>query len=1078
MQGSQDWPPSLQTAFRIVTFDWDGTAVAGREEDTAPLRAAVAPLLRSGVVLYVVTGTSFANLERQFAAAIQGPDKRNLFISTNRGSEVYGFDARSALVLLWSRIATPEENRLLTEIAERVQRDLGRGGLETRLIADRMNRRKVDLIPLPEWSAPPKSSLGYLLREVEDRLRSHGVQGGLGDAVRTAERVSRDAGLPGARITTDIKHLEIGLTDKTDAIEWVVREIARPRGISTREILIAGDEFGPVGGFDGSDSLMMSASTRGAVFISVGPEPTGVPSGVIHLGGGPPEFRRLLEYQASFRTEAGPLGLPLDPTRDERWSFTEEGLVLAREREIESLFTVANGYAGTRGSLFEGSPLSDPATFIVGVFTTPPGSNAIPELAVAPDWTEMHVLVEGRELRIDSGDALRHRRILDLAQGVLWRDWLARDPEGRITRIRSFRLASRADPHLFVQCLAVTPVNWSGKVTLRLPCGRIPATAHRRPLVLESLRRLPAPPSEHRRLLQLSTASGDVRAAVLVNDRHNIESGTIPPEPEPESLEAMLKLGETWRVDRTALFFTSRDAGNPASTALRHAERTMVQRTEDVAEVHRRAWEERWRESGIEIEGDPEAERALRFACYHLSSAARSDEEHASIGAKGLTGDIYQGHVFWDTEIFMLPFYLLTDPAAARALLMYRYHTLPAARERAGNMGYDGALFAWESAASGLEATPTSVTTPEGRILRILTGEQEHHIAADVAYAVWQYWLATGDASFLLEAGAEILFETARFWSSRAEAGSDGRYHVRHVIGPDEYHEDVDDNAYTNEMAKWNLERAVETAGLLESRWPKRLLGLRERLGLADADTVEWTEKAARMTSEVDPRSGLIEEFAGFFRLEEADVRALRGAGVPIELLLGPERTRATQVVKQADVLMLIFLLWDHFPLSVREANFRYYEPRTAHGSSLSFPIHALLAARLGELDLALDYFRATAAIDLSDRMGNAAGGVHAAAMGGLWQAAVFGFGGLKLREHGVALDPHLPARWKSLRIPFRWKGQSLSVDIESGRTSITSRGVLQVPVTFQDHPPEILRPGRSLSWELTRAGEWTRGAA
>jgi kojibiose phosphorylase len=1035
-------------------------------------------------VAYIVTGTHLGNVGRQFTDSIRGPHKRNLFVSTNRGSEVYGFDADSSAVLLWNRLASPEEDLLLTEVARTFQAELGRRGLETLLIADRLNRRKIDLIPLPEWSAPPKSSQKKLYQAVEDRLRAHGVTGGLGEAVRSTEKVARALGLPRARITTDIKHIEVGLTDKTDAIDWMMAEVAIPRGIETGQILIAGDEFGPLGGFEGSDSLMMAPSARGAVFVSVGPEPTGVPGGVIHLGGGPANFRAFLRYQASIREEPRPLDLPLSRTRDEHWNLIEEGYTLAREHEIESLFSVANGYAGTRGSIPEGSPLSDPATFLAGIFDAVPGSGSVPELAVGPDWTEMLVVVEGRELRINASQDLGHRRVLDLAQGTLWREWLARDSEGRITRLHSLRLASRGDPHLLVQSLTVTPVNWSGKVGLRLRCDQVPAASDHVSLVLESQRRLPSPSSERRRLLQLSTASGESRVAFLVADRHLIEGGDLPhdegtnPPADPDSLEARIRMGQTWRVDRLAVIFTSRDVGDPATAAVRHAERTLDVRTEDVARIHRRAWEERWRECDVEIEGDDDAQRMLRFAGYHLSSAARPEEEHASIGARALTGDVYRGHVFWDTEIFMLPYYLLTDAAAARALLMYRFHTLAAAREKARTLGYSGALFPWESAASGLEATPGSVTTPEGRILRILTGEQEHHIAADVAYAVWQYWQATDDSSFLLEAGAEILFETARFWASRSEAGPDGRHHLRHVIGPDEYHEDVDDNAYTNQMAKWNLERAVEAARQIEARWPEHGRELRGRMGISSSVLNEWTEKARRMYTGFDPGSGLIEQFADFFRLEQIDIRTLSEAGVSIDLVLGPERTRSSQVVKQADVLMLLFLLWDRFPAAVREANFRYYEPRTAHGSSLSFPIHALLAARMGDTHRAWHYFRATAEIDLSDRMGNAAGGIHAAALGGLWQAAVFGFGGLELREDGLALDPHLPSRWKSMRYPVRWRGQPLRIEIEPRRIRVTSSGISPVRVAFHGEAPESLAPGRSLEWERTRSGEWTKGAA
>jgi len=244
------------------------------------------------------------------------------------------------------------------------------------------------------------------------------------------------------------------------------------------------------------------------------------------------------------------------------------------------------------------------------------------------------------------------------------------------------------------------------------------------------------------------------------------------------------------------------DPGDSARLALTRARRVGWP---GVVASHAEAWGRRWEVGDVAVEGNDAAQRALRFAVYHLVSAANPEDERVSIGPRGLTGDAYLGHVFWDTEIFLLPFYTLTWPEAARALLMYRYHTLPAARAKAARLGYRGALYAWESADTGDEATPPHVVGPDGMVIPILCGTQEQHISADVAYAVWHYWQATEDTAFLLEAGAEIVLETARFWASRATLEDDGRFHIRRVIGPDEYHESVDDNAYTNVLARWNL---------------------------------------------------------------------------------------------------------------------------------------------------------------------------------------------------------------------------------------------------------------------------------
>src|SRR5271165_2012334 len=301
-------------------------------------------------------------------------------------------------------------------------------------------------------------------------------------------------------------------------------------------------------------------------------------------------------------------------------------------------------------------------------------------------------------------------------------------------------------------------------------------------------------------------------------------------------------------------------AGEPRETAVRHVECAI----KDVAGVigeHSDAWLARWEASDLRIEGDPAAQRALRFAIYHLLSAANPQDDRVSIGARGLVGSAYKGHVFWDTDIFMLPFFILTYPEAARALVTYRYHTLAGARAKAARLGYRGALYAWESTDSGEEVTPPFVIAPHGEIVRVLTGEQEQHISSDVAYGVWKYWEATKDERFLVDFGAEILIETARFWASRSQREEDGRYHIRSVIGPDEYHETVDDNAYTNGMAQWNLEVAEQVARLLAKRWPAQWRALSRRFGLQPDEPERWLHVSRDLYTGFDEQTGLFEQF-------------------------------------------------------------------------------------------------------------------------------------------------------------------------------------------------------------------------
>ena len=284
----------------------------------------------------------------------------------------------------------------------------------------------------------------------------------------------------------------------------------------------------------------------------------------------------------------------------------------------------------------------------------------------------------------------------------------------------------------------------------------------------------------------------------------------------------------------------------------------------------------------------------------------------------------------------------------------------------------------------------------------------------------------------MLEAGAEILVETARFWASRAQVEPDGRAHIRQVIGPDEYHEMVDDNAYTNAMAIFNLEAAADTIEILQREQVADWKRLCTDLHLAGTEPGTWRALARALVTGLDPATKLFEQFAGYFQLEEVDVAAQRSCGTPIDMRLGPERMRNSKAIKQADVVALSALLWEKWSIAVHEANFRYYEPRTAHGSSLSPAFYALVAARLGDRALAQAYFRQAAEIDLANNMGNAAGGVHMAALGALWQAAVFGVAGLRLRENGIVLDPHLLPGWAEMAFPVQWRGRLLRVRLQA----------------------------------------------
>lgn len=688
--------------------------------------------------------------------------------------------------------------------------------------------------------------------------------------------------------------------------------------------------------------------------------------------------------------------LPAAPTNDPSWILVEEGFTLTREHDVESLFAIGNGFVGSRGSLAEGSAFSAPATFVAGVFDSEPGS--VPGLVPTANWTHLCATIEGQPLRLDRGQNLEHRRILDMRQGILWREWRHQDEEGRITRLRALRLASMADRHLLVQCVTITPENFSGRMFVD---ATFTGSA-------------------------VQVTSGGTKVAMAVAHRLTNHIGRWTPSTEllngHQSLE--LRVGETYRFDQIVALHVTRDTRDPRQTADSHVERAIEDMAGVIAE-HRESWLARWQACDLRIEGDPAVQRALRFAIYHLLSSANPQDDRVSIGARGLSGAAYKGHVFWDTDIFMLPFFIFTFPEAARALVMYRYHTLASARAKAARLGYRGACYAWESTDSGEDVTPSFVIAPGGHVVRVLTGEQEQHISADVAFGVWNYWQATGDDRFLVEAGAEIIIETARFWASRAEREDDGRYHIRGVIGPDEYHETVDDNAYTNGLAQWNLQVGAEIANLVAGRWPESWQALSRKVGIAPEEPDCWQDVARDFYTGFDEQTGLFEQFRGYFGLEDIDLAAFEPRTAPMDVLLGRERIRRSKIIKQPDVVMLVHLLGDRLPPKVCKTNFEYYEPRCGHGSSLSPAIHAVVAARLGNIALAERYFRQAGEIDLSDRMGSAAGGIHAGALGGLWQAAVLGFAGLRLCGERPEHHANLPPSWRSLSMRFQWRGRS-----------------------------------------------------
>ena len=437
------------------------------------------------------------------------------------------------------------------------------------------------------------------------------------------------------------------------------------------------------------------------------------------------------------------------------------------------------------------------------------------------------------------------------------------------------------------------------------------------------------------------------------------------------------------------------------------------------------------------IEGEEKAQVGIRYNLYQLRINASSHDDRYSIAAKGMTGFGYRGHIFHDTEIFMLPFFIYAMPNLARNLVMYRYHTLPAARKKAASNGFEGAQYAWESTLSGDETTPPTIIHPEtGEVIPVLNGPLEIHISASVAHAAWEYWNISGDNDFMRDYGAEIILSTALFWGSRVEKNTErGDYEITNVIGPDEWHEHVNNNTFTNFMARWNLQTALDILQWLHTTFPDKAQALEKQLNLTSERLKHWQDVVKHIRILQNPETKVFEQFDGFFKFEELDQNKYKGRTDSYQGILGVEGIQKYRIVKQADVLMLLTVLNQDFDKETKQANWDYYYPLTDHdyGSSLTPAFHVILACELGKANAATELFRLGNLVDIENLRGNTPEGIHTACAGAVWQAAIFGFAGLKATEDSYTTEPHLPDTWTRLAFNFTLRGKLERVDTATG---------------------------------------------
>ncbi|CAN5188710.1 glycoside hydrolase family 65 protein [soil metagenome] len=709
------------------------------------------------------------------------------------------------------------------------------------------------------------------------------------------------------------------------------------------------------------------------------------------------------------------------------WHLIEDRFIPALAPAHESLFSIGNGYLSTRGSFEESLTGEVRASFIQGLFVNPPGE--LPLLGAIPDWTGVTISIDGTPFNLDRRPA-GYQRSLDFRTGVVEREVLWRGAESGVMKLRFRRLVSMADPHLAALELTISALTSRAVVRLEtgldagVPSPITPAwnpTRWSRPnpnqikLVAESI------DGAHTLDVEAVLYGGPIDYFIADHRHHRLVT------------ERTLRAGESISYTKFVTFHSSRDRGRRSDLPAPNTPFDVV------ASASHRAWKRRWISSNVEIDGDPEAERALRFAAFQLIGAAAPKDAGAAIGAKLASGFGYRHHVFWDTDLFVVPYFTVTQPDLARSHLAYRFQGLDGARRKAKRFGREGAFYAWESAGTGDEVTPEWTTPVHGLPIRIWTGELEEHITSDVAYAAHHYWLWSGDDRFMADQGVEIVAEGARYWASRFELDSAGA-HLSNVIGPDEYHTHVTDSFFTNIAASWQLRTAATLVEWLRKSAPRKASALSARLGLTNETLSAWQQLAGKVVLHRDGNE-VWEQHAGFFELEEVDIASFFPRQAAMYDLLGEEQIEKVQVLKQADVVMAMAL----FPeligsRQVRQRTWDYYLARTDHGSSLSPAVHSRVASDLGLRDLSYELFRRALAVDLEDSMGNSRDGLHAATQGGALQAAIFGFGGLHIAKGQPATAARLPDHWKSFGFSSFHRGQRQEWELGQADKSARAR--------------------------------------
>ncbi|WP_421195160.1 glycoside hydrolase family 65 protein [Aeromonas enteropelogenes] len=734
------------------------------------------------------------------------------------------------------------------------------------------------------------------------------------------------------------------------------------------------------------------------------------------------------------------------------WVIEETQFKPAYQGKCEVVMSQGNGYMSARSATEEKYVGQTRNFFVAGTFNKFDQAE-VTELPNAADMSAIEIFIDGERFHLEQGKVANYSRRLNVKNGELIRDFTWTSPGNKRFHLCFRRFISMADLHLMAFSVHIEAIDSDAEVEIHSGIDA-QLTNSGAQHFHEGEKRFYD--KRYVELLQRTTESG-IDFVFVTTHRYELNGHEVELTPTLvmarrkvwTGIRCELKAGDTFGLDKLGVVHTSRDKefDTPGyklqalrDHTLAHLKTCAKQRFDVLLTASAYEWAKRWNNMDITIVGPDVDQLAIRFALYQLNIFCPMHDTRFSIGAKGLSGEGYKGHTFWDTEVFMLPFFTYTMPDVARGLLTYRYRTLPEGRKKARANGYLGVQFPWESALTGEEVTPIwgAVDIITGQSTKIWSGFIEQHITCDIANAVWQYYQLSGDQPFMDEMGYEIIFDTATFWCSRLDWLEDrNMWGICNVIGPDEYKEHVDNNAFTNYMAAENIRLAIRCYDTLSMDNPVLLAKLNANLTL---DPTLWRKRVDNIYLP-QPRTEDKVIAQDDTYLQKAIIDLTKYKQQPFVGGLFQDynlvQVNQIQVSKQADIMMLFFLQGSMFDLETKLANWNYYEPKTLHDSSLSLSTHCVLAADMGHTEYAYQLFRQAATIDLGQNMKSSDHGIHAASMGGIWQCVVLGFGGVRLLDDKLCIKPNLPREWQQINFPLFYKGQRLEISVGHETISI-----------------------------------------